>query len=188
MDFLKMAMTQYQESHRREEDDEHQEDVHKALNSDIRPPVESDIHEAKSAHDKVYKEGADASDEELGKAAGVQAYNAYEEAEKSGEGSGGQGKLVQMAMAEAMKLFSGKGGADSGSDKSTVVQNAIQMAMKLFAGKSSEGGGASSAMALFAMLQGGGSKGGEGGSNQLMGMLSQASENPQVASMLKKFM
>lgn len=175
-------------------DEEHQEDVEKVLSSDIRPPGESDIHEAKSAHDKVYKEGSEASDEELGKAAGVQAFSAYEQAEKSGEGSGGQGQLVQMAMAEAMKLFSGKGGSASGSDKSTVVQSAIAMAMKLFAGKSggNEGGGASAAVGqLMAMISGGG-KGGEGGdsngSNAMMGMLGQAAQNPQVANMLKKFM
>ncbi|KAF9393087.1 hypothetical protein CPC16_002729 [Podila verticillata] len=194
MDFFKSAMGQYQEyqasqqSHRQEEDDEHHEDVKKALSSDIRPAGESDVHEAKSAHDKVYKEGAETSDEELGKAAGVQAFSEYEQAERSGEESGGQGKLVQMAMAEAMKLFSGKGGAASGSDKSAVVQSAIAMAMKLFAGKSGEGGGASAVSSLLAMVQGGGGKGGEGGTNPLMGMLSQASENPQVANMLKKFM
>ncbi|KAG0345978.1 hypothetical protein BG005_000988, partial [Podila minutissima] len=69
MDFLKGAMDQYQQSHRKDEDEEHDDDVKKALSSDIRPAGEADIHDAKNAHDKVYKEGSDASDEELGKAA-----------------------------------------------------------------------------------------------------------------------
>ncbi|KAG0315349.1 hypothetical protein BG000_005235, partial [Podila horticola] len=132
---------------------------------------------AKNAHDKVYKEGSEASDEELGKAAGVQAFTAYEEAERSGESSGGQSQLVQMALAEAMKLFSGKGGAESGKDKSTVVQSAIAMAMKLFASKSGEGG-ASGGNPLLSMLS----------NPQVAGMLGKAAENPQVANMLKKFM
>ncbi|KAG0009996.1 hypothetical protein BGZ82_003736 [Podila clonocystis] len=88
-----------------------------------------------------------------------------------------------MAMAEAMKLFSGKGGASSGSDKSTVVQSAIAMAMKLFAGKSGGGGeGGAGGNPLMGLL-------GKAAENpQLAGMLGKAAENPQVADMLKKFM
>ncbi|KAF9182486.1 hypothetical protein BGZ51_004713 [Haplosporangium sp. Z 767] len=132
-------------------------------------PQESDIHEAKAVHDKVYNQNAsDVTDEDLGKAAGVEAFNAYERSEESSDRSegGGQSKLIQMAMAEAMKLFSGGKGGEGGQDKSTIVQSAIAMATKLFLSKSGEGG----------------SSGG------MMGMLSQAAQNPQVAEMLKKFM
>ncbi|KAG0349252.1 hypothetical protein BG004_000032 [Podila humilis] len=184
MDFLKSAMDQYQNS-RKDDDDDHKDDVHKALQKDIRPADESDIHQAMAAHDKVYKKGIQASDEELGNAAGAEAFRTYEQNEKSNGDAGGQSQLLQMAMAEAMKLFSGKGGAASGSDKSTVVQSAVAMAMKLFMGKSGTSSG--SVNQILAMFTSGG-KGGEGsGSGQsaaLMGML----ENPQVAGMLKKFM
>ncbi|KAF9904111.1 hypothetical protein EC991_003086 [Linnemannia zychae] len=159
--------------------------------SGVAPPQEHDIHAASAAHDKVYNQGATsgASDEELGKAAGVEAFKAYER-EKSDDddddnerSGGGQGKLVQMAMAEAMKLFSGGGG----QDKSTVVQSAIAMAMQLFAGKSGAGGGG--VAQLMGMLSGGGKKDGEeGGSGGMMGMLGQAASNPQVANLLSGFM
>jgi hypothetical protein len=154
-----------------------------AAAQNVPAPQESDIHDANAAHKKVYQEGntSDASDDELGKAAGVEAFKAYErseseESDRDGD-SGGKSKLVQMAMAEAMKMFSGGGG----QDKSAVIQSAVAMAMKLFAGKSGEGGGG--VAQLMSMLGGGGdSKGGA------MGMLSQAASNPQVADMLKKFM
>lgn len=170
----------------------------KAVNeSGVAPPQESDIHEASAVHDKVYNQGntSDASDEELGKAAGVQAFKAYEQSESKdddsdddeerGSGAGGQGKLIQMAMAEAMKMFSGGGG----QDKSTVVQSAIAMAMQLFAGKSGAGGGG--VAQLMGMLTGGGKKSGDdddegsGKAGGMMGMLGQAASNPQVASMLQ---
>ncbi|KAI1320207.1 hypothetical protein EDD11_001812 [Mortierella claussenii] len=193
MDFLKGALEQYQQ-HSSAVTDNHEdkEVLNNSLNnvaqSGVAPPQESDIHAANAAHNKVYQQGdsQSVSDEDLGKAAGVEAFKAYEKSEASdsdGESGGGQGKLIQMAMAEAMKLFSGGGG----SDKSAVVQSAIAMATKLFMGKSGESGGGVSQ--LIAMISGGGKGGdGEGGSNALMGMLGKASENPQVADMLKKFM
>lgn len=158
-------------------------------NNGVAPPQEHELHSAKAAHEKVYQEGStDVTDEDLGKAAGVEAFHAYQKEEASGEdrgSGGGQSQLIQMAMAEAMKLFSGGGG----SDKGTVIQSAIAMAMKLFMGKSGEGGGGVSS--LMSMFSGGGGSGGQGGSSggmgDMMGMLGQASQNPQVAGMLKKF-
>ncbi|GJJ73740.1 hypothetical protein EMPS_06098 [Entomortierella parvispora] len=153
----------------------------------VAPPQEHELHAAKAAHEKVYQQGSgDVSDEDLGKAAGVEAYHAYQKqeavAQSEGESGGGQGQLIQMAMAEAMKLFSGAGG----SDKSTVIQSAVAMAMKLFMGHSGAGGGGVSQ--LMSMFGGGGSSGGSsGGMGDMMGMLGQASQNPQVAGMLKQF-
>ncbi|KAG0292215.1 hypothetical protein BGZ98_002675 [Dissophora globulifera] len=169
-----------------------QNSLHTVKQQGVAPPQESDLHEAKAVHEKVYQQGLkhEASDEELGKAAGVEAFHEYEksEATEKGEG-GGQGQLIQMAMAEAMKMFSGGGG----SDKSTVVKSAVAMAMKLFMGKSGAGGGGVSDM--MAMFMGGGKKGGKeegeessGGMAGMMGMLGQASSNPQVAGLLKKYM
>ncbi|KAF9127801.1 hypothetical protein BGW39_005620 [Mortierella sp. 14UC] len=195
MDFLKQAaLSQYEQyASKVADNDEDKEVLHNSAKTvqeqGVAPPQEDDIHAATAAHDKVYKQGAtgDASDEELGKAAGVEAFNAYER-EKSDddddeERGGGQGKLVQMAMAEAMKMFSGGGG----QDKSTVVQSAIAMAMQLFAGKSGAGGGG--VAQLMAMLSGGKKKDDdEGGSGGMMGMLGQAASNPQVSSLLSGFM
>ncbi|KAF9934119.1 hypothetical protein FBU30_003400 [Linnemannia zychae] len=194
MDFLKAAYSQYQEHAAAVADNDDDREVlqnsAKAVQENgVTPPQESDIHEGKAAHEKVYNQGntSDASDEEIGKAAGVEAFKAYErsnaESEERGEESGGQGKLVQMAMAEAMKMFSGGGG----QDKSAVVQSAIAMAMKLFAGKSGEGGGG--VAQLMGMLSGAGGKGNDSeGAGGMMGMLSQAASNPQVSNMLAGFM
>ncbi|KAF9109232.1 hypothetical protein BGX27_007838 [Mortierella sp. AM989] len=168
MDF----MNAYQEQQSDRYDDDKNDAVQK-VNS-VAPPQESEIHEAQAAHQKVYKNGESASDDELGKAAAVEAFNEYEKAEKEGgERGGGQGTLVAMAMAQAMKLL---GGGNDDKDKSTILKSASEMAMKLFMGKSS-GDGSS----------GGGSGGGLAAlmSNpQVAGVLS----NPQVSEMLKKFM
>ncbi|KAF8966989.1 hypothetical protein BGZ46_000271 [Entomortierella lignicola] len=192
MDFLKSALDTYQnQSHSHDNDHEDKAVMHNSLKdvheTGVAPPEESDLHEAKAAHEKVYAEraGSEASDDELGKAAGVEAFHAYERAESSGETSGGgKGQLIQMAMAEATKMFSGNDGAD----KSAVIKSAIAMATKLYMGKSGEGG--SGVNQLMAMFSGGGKDGesGSGKMNDVMGMLGQASQNPQVASMLKKFM
>ncbi|KAF9546701.1 hypothetical protein EC957_009461 [Mortierella hygrophila] len=198
MDFLKATLMEQAEKYAgqtadNDEDKQVLQNSAQAVHqSGVATPQESDIHAANAAHEKVYQQGntSDATDEELGKAAGVQAFKAYEKSEDDDDesdrsGSGGQGKLVQMAMAEAMKMFSGGGG----QDKSAVVQSAIAMAMQLFAGKSGAGGGG--VAQLMSMLGGakkGGDDGEQGGSGGMMGMLGQAASNPQVSSMLKKFM
>ncbi|KAG0252491.1 hypothetical protein BG011_006939 [Mortierella polycephala] len=189
MDFLKNAASNYQQYSSAAATNNEGNSSNNVAQSDVPPPQESDIHEAKAVHDKVYNQNAsDVTDEDLGKAAGVEAFNSYERSEASGQGEGGgQSKLVQMAMAEAMKMFSGGKGGEGGQDKSAVIQSAIAMATKLFMGKSGEGGGGVSQ--LMSMLQGGGkTDGSQGGSGGMMGMLGQAAENPQVAGMLKKFM
>ncbi|KAG0205599.1 hypothetical protein BGX28_002804 [Mortierella sp. GBA30] len=196
MDFLKGAINTYQQTQQHGHDSESGEDRSNvdAHAGNVTPPKESDIHDAHNAHDKVYNQGnaEGASDDEIGKAAGVQAFKEYEKAEAQGsEGGerseGGQSQLIQMAMAEAMKMFSG----GKGQDKGAVVQSAIAMATKLFMGKSGSGGGG--VAQLMAMLGGAGGKSGNGGESEggssggmsnVMGML----ENPQVAGMLKKFM
>ncbi|KAG9071078.1 hypothetical protein KI688_008621 [Linnemannia hyalina] len=198
MDFLKSALKEQAEKYASQaaDNDEDKEVLQSSAQavhqSGVATPKESDIHAASAAHEKVYQQGntAEATDDELGKAAGVQAFKAYENSEDDDDesdrsGGGGQGKLVQMAMAEAMKMFSGGGGQDKGA----VVQSAIAMAMQLFAGKSGAGGGG--VAQLMAMLGGakkGGDDGEQGGSGGMMGMLGQAASNPQVSSMLKKFM
>ncbi|KAK3828596.1 MAG: hypothetical protein J3Q66DRAFT_15394 [Benniella sp.] len=121
--------------------------------------------EAQVLHDKVYKQGESVSDEDAGKAAGVEAFEKFEE-----RGTGEKSDLMQMAMAEAMKLFSG----GKGEDKSTVLKNAVGMATKLFATKMAAGGG-------------------EGGGGGLAGLMSNpqvaaALQNPAVAGLLGKFM
>ncbi|KAK3831331.1 MAG: hypothetical protein JOS17DRAFT_817073 [Linnemannia elongata] len=204
MDFLKNMATEQLEKYagRTADNDEDKEVLQssaKAVHeSGVAPPQESDIHEANAVHEKVYQQGntAGATDEELGKAAGVQAFKAYENSESNDDSDdedrgsgGGQGKLMQMAMAEAVKMFSGGGGQDKGA----VVQSAIAMAMQLFAGKSGAGGGG--VAQLMGMLTGGGGKKGgddddeDGGkAGGMMGMLGQAASNPQVAGLLGKFM
>ncbi|KAF9579956.1 hypothetical protein BGW38_003576 [Lunasporangiospora selenospora] len=186
MDFFKAAAQDYakQKFAGGNDDDDHevkQDAVNKVQNSGVAPPQDSEIHEAKAVHEKVYKQGNtdDASDDELGKAAGVEAYNAYERSESERGEGGGKGDLMQMAMAEAMKMFSGGGG----KDKSAVLQSAIAMATKMFMSKSGgSGGGDSGSGGLAAIL-------GQAGSNpQVASMLGKAAENPQVADLLKKFM
>ncbi|KAG0329544.1 hypothetical protein BGZ99_001546 [Dissophora globulifera] len=190
MDMFKSAFAEYQKhaSAAADNDDDKevmQNSLHTVKQEGVAPPQESDLHEAKAVHEKVYQQGLkhEASDEELGKAAGVEAFHEYEksEATKEGEG-GGQGQLIQMAMAEAMKMFSGGGG----SDKSTVIKSAVAMAMQLFMGKSGAGGGGVGQ--LMAMFSGGGKKEGEESSGGMAGIMAQASSNPQVASLFKKFM
>ncbi|KAF8927578.1 hypothetical protein BGZ58_010298 [Dissophora ornata] len=187
MELLQMAMSQYSQRSSGGDDDEDTQVMHSSLKSvhreGVSPPQESDLHEAKAAHEKVYKQGNtdEASDEELGKAAGVEAFNAYQEKEEVTGESGGQGQLIQMAMAEGMKMFSGGGGADKGA----VIQSAIAMAMKLFMGASgAAGGGVSQLMSMF----GGGGGGGDGESDGMAGMLGMAASNPAVAGLLQKFM
>ncbi|KAF9437972.1 hypothetical protein BGZ76_010342 [Entomortierella beljakovae] len=143
----------------------------------VSTPNESDIHEAKQAHEQVYSSGqTDVSDETLGKAAGTEAFHEFE---KSGS-EGGKSTLMEMAMAQAMKLMSGGGG---GQDKSTVVQGALATATKLYMGKSGEaGGGVSQLMAMFS--KGGGEGGAGGAASKVMGMLG---DNPQVADLLSKY-
>ncbi|KAG0361081.1 hypothetical protein BC939DRAFT_479143 [Gamsiella multidivaricata] len=216
MDFLQNAlknMDQYSSAVADNHEDKEvmNNSIHNVAQNGVNPPEESDIQDAKAAHEKVYKHGASegVSDEDLGKAAGVQAFKEYERSssDESEGGGGGQGQLIQMAMAEAMKMFSGKGG----SDKSAIIQSAIAMATKLFMGKSGAGGGGVSQ--LLAMLSGGGGGGsggsggsggnggssGSGGSGEenksesgglggMMSMLGEASKNPQVSEMFKKFM
>ncbi|KAF9139809.1 hypothetical protein BGX30_007450 [Mortierella sp. GBA39] len=188
MDFFKSALMEQAEKYAghaadNDEDKEVLQNSAKAVHeSGVATPQESDIHAASAAHEKVYQQGntAGATDEELGKAAGVQAFKAYEKSEEDDDESdrsgGGQGKL-------AMKMFSGGGG----QDKSAVVQSAIAMAMQLFAGKSGAGGGG--VAQLMSMLSGKkGGDNGEQGSSGMMSMLGQAASNPQVSDMLKKFM
>ncbi|KAF8943730.1 hypothetical protein BGZ47_005114 [Haplosporangium gracile] len=205
MDFFKNALVEQAEKYasRAADNDEDKEVLQssaKAVHeSGVPPPQVSDIADANAAHAKVYQQGntSGATDDELGKAAGVEAFKAYERSdskddsddEDRGSSGGGQGKLIQMAMAEAMKMFSGGGG----QDKSAVVQSAIAMAMQLFAGKSGAGGGG--VAQLMGMLTGGGKKGGDdddegsgGKASGMMGMLGQAASNPQVADLMKKFM
>ncbi|KAG0051232.1 hypothetical protein BGZ83_003983 [Gryganskiella cystojenkinii] len=189
MDLLQGVLANFSEhSSRVSDNDEDKEIMNRSLsnvhNNGVEPPQESEIHEAKAVHQKVYQEGAAASDEDLGKAAGVEAFHSYEKAEESGSSGGGQGQLIQMAMAEAMKMFSSGGG----SDKGAVIQSAIAMATKLFMGKSGAGGGGvAQLMSMF------GGKGGEGGSSGLAGLMSNPQvagmlENPAVSGMFKKFM
>ncbi|KAF9360128.1 hypothetical protein BGX26_010470 [Mortierella sp. AD094] len=166
-----MAMAKLQEQmagagHSEEDVQVMHESITQVKESGVEPANEDEIHEAKAAHEKVYKQGNtdDASDEELGKAAGVQAFHEYKKAqaedeEEGGEGGGGQAQLLQMAMAEGMKMFSGGGGQDKGA----VIQSAIAMAMKLFMSQSGEGGGISQLMGML-----GGGSGGGGGAMSLL--------------------
>ncbi|KAF9362390.1 hypothetical protein BGX34_006260 [Mortierella sp. NVP85] len=122
-----------------------------------------EVKEAQEVHEKVYKQGETVSDEDAGKAAGVEAFEKFEE-----RGTGEKSDLMQMAMAEAMKLISG----GKGEDKSTIIKNAVGMATKLFATKAAAGG--------------------EGGGG-LAGLLSNpavagALQNPTVSGLLKNFM
>jgi len=133
------------------------------------PAVDQD---AADAHEKVYQQGnsAAATDEELGKAAAVEAFKEYEKDEKSerSEGEGGQSKLIAMVMEKVQGLISGRG--EEG--QKTALQSALAMAMKLLASKS------------------GGSGEGAGGLGSLMSnpQVAQALQNPQVQGLFKKFM
>ncbi|KAF9942463.1 hypothetical protein BGZ75_009347 [Mortierella antarctica] len=180
MDFLKSAAAAYQQHANKDDEDKptttQQTTQQSAPQSSAAPSSDPDLTDANDAHDKVYQQGKtqEASEEELGKAAGVQAFKEYEKYEKDeqserSEEGGGQGKLVQMVMAEVQKLMSGGGGKDN----SEVLKNAIAMATKLFMSKS-----------------GGGEGSGGGGLGSLMSnpKVAEALQNPQIQGMLKKFM
>ncbi|KAG0225695.1 hypothetical protein BGW42_004134 [Actinomortierella wolfii] len=144
--------------------DDDKEAVQKSLNKveaeGVREADESDIHKAKAAHDKVYNDDGDADDEELGKAAGVQAFKSYEEEEQRSGGGGGKDALVQMAIGEAMKMFGKSGGSSGGGDKSAIIQTAITTAMSLFMSKGGSGGSGGGMQAqLLALLAGAGAGG-----------------------------
>ncbi|KAG0253865.1 hypothetical protein DFQ27_007161 [Actinomortierella ambigua] len=190
-------------------DDDDKEAVNKSLDKvereGVREADDSDIHQAKAAHDKVYSNDQDnADDDELGKAAGTQAFKSYEEeSERSGGSAGGKDALVQMAIAEAMKLMGKSGGGSGGGDKSAILQTAITTAMGLFMSKNGSGGSSGTLGALMSALGGGGASGkkssdgdneggsGSGGStNPALGMLAgMGGEKGQaLAGMLGKFM
>ncbi|KAF9951160.1 hypothetical protein BGZ65_006142 [Modicella reniformis] len=98
--------------------------IAKVASEDHPPAGESDVQEAKAAHDKVYNSSEEASADEVGKAAGAQAFKAFEVE----GGIGGKNALVEKAMAEATTLLAdGKGGGD----KSAVLMSAVTMASKL---------------------------------------------------------
>ncbi|KAF9973999.1 hypothetical protein BGZ73_002721 [Actinomortierella ambigua] len=190
-------------------DDDDREAVNKSLEKvereGVREADENDIDRAKAAHDKVYKDDGDADDDELGKAAGTQAFKKYEEEEQRSEGgAGGKDALVQMAIAEAMKMFGKSGGGGGGGDKSAILQTAITTAMGLFMSKKggsegSSGGMQAQLMGLLAGAAAGAGKkksdddeegGSQGGGNPLVGMLgSMGGEKGQaIAGVLGKFM
>ncbi|KAF8983910.1 hypothetical protein BGZ46_009261 [Entomortierella lignicola] len=166
MEFLSQAVSMYQQSSQSSgnyEEEDHEtvkESVKRVQEQGVEPPKEEDIHDARNAHEKVYKQGNtdEASDEELGKAAGVEAYHAYEKKQEEGEDEG-QPQLIQMAIQEGMKLFSSGGGQDKGA----VIQGAIAMATKLFMSQ----GGLSMLLKQF-----GGGNGGEGGMGSMAGLMS----------------
>ncbi|RUP44397.1 hypothetical protein BC936DRAFT_149516 [Jimgerdemannia flammicorona] len=133
------------------------------------------------------------TDEDVGKAAAVQAFRKHQEEQKrkkeerqeeaegsesesesesEGEERGGGGgdpqALMGMAMGEAMNLFNAGGGS---GDKSAMVQSAAMMAMKIYmAQQSSKGGDGGGGMGgMIGGLMGGGGGGGGGGA---MGLIS----------------
>ncbi|RUS26079.1 hypothetical protein BC938DRAFT_471261 [Jimgerdemannia flammicorona] len=165
-----------------------------------RPVSEEDVESLSRAHEEIYKksEGRPKShhtDEDVGKAAAVQAFRKHQEEQKrkkeerqeeaegsesesesesEGEERGGGGgggnpqALMGMAMGEAMNLFNAGGGS---GDKSAMVQSAAMMAMKIYmAQQSSKGGDGGGGMGgMIGGLMGGGGGGGGGGA---MGLIS----------------
>ncbi|KAF9572628.1 GTPase-activating protein [Mortierella alpina] len=171
MDFLKSAAAAYQQ-HNNKDDDEDEP-------TKVKSVEDPDVKQANEAHNKVYQQGNSqgASEDELGKAAAVQAFNEYEKQDESAKsgGEGGQAQLVQMAMAEVQKLMSGGGGEGGAQkDKSEVLKSAMGMAMKLIMSKAGGSGSGGDSGGLASLLQN--------------SQLQSAMQNPQIQGMLSNFM
>ncbi|KAF9083040.1 hypothetical protein BGX29_002769, partial [Mortierella sp. GBA35] len=111
------------------------------LENDIAPPRDSEIREAVAAHKRVYQLGkfSGVSDEELGKAAGVEAFKTFERSEEA-SGDNAESYLQHWAMGEATSLTSWDG---IGQDENAVIHFAIETAIQLYMGMTSTGPSAS---------------------------------------------
>jgi hypothetical protein len=127
------------------------------LNKDKAKNEDLDEDDAMRQHQNMYGGGGgseQASSNNMGAAAAMQAAKMFNSGSNE-QASGGQNKLIGMAMAEAAQLFdqqSSQGKTNPGATKQDAVAQAAQMALKFYMKSEAGGGGAS-----------GGSSGGIGG-------------------------
>lgn len=118
---------------------------------------DDDIDEGKMQkhYDKVYQNRPESNQDSnsLGAAAAMHAFQMFNSSDnKSSKSSGGQSKLLGMALKEASNLFdsqSKQGNVQPGVDKQSVMNSASRMALKLFLKNQGGGGGLLSMASKF---------------------------------------